>query len=186
MEMIPAQNILYMFLPLGVVWYFYYRWENNKTEILYSTIRMILQLLAIGYVLIYIFQNDSLFLGFLIILVMITMSSFIVIRNLSNKTVSTFFIIFGAIAIGGTINLIIVIEFVLDLTQFYEPKYVIPIAGMIYANSMNAVSIAGERFEKELKTLDYEKAKKIAFKTSLIPKVNSFLAVGLVSLPAHD
>jgi len=48
-----------------------------------------------------------------------------------------------------------------------------PIAGMVYANSMNSISIAAERFEQEIK---------ISLKTSLIPKINSFLAVGLVSL----
>ena len=44
-----------------------------------------------------------------------------------------------------------------------------PIAGMVYANSMNSISIAAARFEQEIKI-------------SLIPKINSFLAVGLVSL----
>ena len=182
-ELIPAQNILFILLPLVIVWYFYYRWADDKTEIIYATTRMIAQLLAIGYILIYIFENDFWYIGLFIILIMITMASFIAFRNITNKTIRTYFIIFISIAIGGTLNLIIVIEFVLDLTQFYQPKYVIPIAGMIYANCMNAISIAAERFEKELKTSNYNEAKKISFKASLIPKVNTFLAVGLVSLP---
>ncbi|MEA3498055.1 MAG: ABC transporter permease [Campylobacterota bacterium] len=182
-ELIPAQNILFVLFPLGVVWYFYYKWGDNKTEIIYATTRMIIQLLAIGYILIYIFQNDSWYIGLFIILFMITVSSFIALRNVKNKDIYTYFIIFISIAIGGTINLVLVIEFVLDLTPFYDPKYVIPISGMIYANCMNAISIAAERFEKELQISSYDEAKKISFKTSLIPKVNTFLAVGLVSLP---
>ena len=183
MELIPAQNIIFILLPLIVVGYFYYKWADDKTEIVYATIRMVTQLLVIGYILIYIFENDVWYIGLFIILVMITMSSFIAFRNITNKNLNTFFTIFISIAIAGTLNLIIVIEFVLELTQFYEPKYVIPIAGMIYANCMNAIAIAAERFEQELKISNYNEARKTAFKTSLIPKVNTFLAVGLVSLP---
>ena len=183
MELIPAKNILFVLLPLGIVWYFYYKWVDNKAEIIYATARMIAQLLAVGYILIYIFQNDSWYIGLFIILVMITMSSFIAIRNITDKSIYTYFIIFISILIGGTINLVIIIKFVLNLTPFYEPKYVIPISGMIYANCMNAISIAAERFEKELKISSYNNARKISLKTSMIPKINTFLAVGLVSLP---
>jgi len=183
MELIPAQNIFFMLLPLSIVWYFYYKWIDNSTEILYATVRMVIQLILIGYILIYIFKNDSWYLGFFIILFMIIMSSFIVLRNIEQKNIFSYFVIFTAISIGGTFNLILIIEFVLDLTPFYEPRFVIPIAGMVYANSMNAVSLAAERFEKELDTSTYQEARKIAFKSSMIPRINTFLAVGIVSLP---
>ena len=183
MELIAAQNILFILLPLIIVWYFYYKWVDNKVEIIYASSRMIIQLIAIGYLLVYIFKNDSWAIGLLIILVMITMSTFIAFRNLTSKNIRTFNIIFIAIATAGTLNLIIVIEFVLDLTRFYEPKYVIPIAGMIYANCMNAIAIAAERFEQEIKVSNYIQARKISFKTAMMPKINTFLAVGLVSLP---
>ena len=183
MELIPAQNLLFMLLPLSIVGYYYYKWTENSTEILYATIRMVVQLVLIGYALIYIFENDSWYLGFFIILFMIIMSSFIVLRNIEQKNLSSYFVIFFAITVGGTINLVLVIEFVLNLTPFYEPRYVIPIAGMIYANSMNAISLAAERFEKESKTLTREEANKSAFKASMIPRINTFLAVGIVALP---
>lgn len=183
MECIPAQNIVFIFIPLIVVWYIYYKWTDNKIEIIYASVRMIIQLIAIGYILVYIFKNDSWFFGLLIILVMITMSSFIAFRNVRHKNRSTFYNIFGAIAIAGSLSLIIVIEFVLNLTPFYDPKYVIPIAGMIYANCMNAIAIAAERYEQEIKISTYAQAKATSLKTALMPKVNTFLAVGLVSLP---
>ena len=183
MELIPIQNLLYMLLPLTVVGYYYYKWTDNSTEILYATLRMVVQLILIGYALVYIFKNNSWYLGFFIIVFMIIMASFIALRNVEQRNVSTYFIILFAIAVGGTINLVLIIEFVLDLTPFYEPRYVVPIAGMIYANSMNAISLAAERLEKELKLLTREEANKIAFKASLIPRINTFLAVGIVALP---
>jgi len=183
MQLIPIPNLLYMLLPLVIVGYFYHNWLDNGKEIIYATLRMIIQLLAIGYILIYIFQNSSYIVGGIIILMMITMSSFITLRNLQTKTFNSYWPIFFSIAFGGSINLILVIEFVLDLNNFYEPRYVIPIAGMIYANCMNAVSISAERFEKEIQHSNYIKARNIAFKSALIPSINAFLAVGLVSLP---
>ena len=183
MELIPAQNIFIMILPLFIVWYYYHKWTGNSFEVLYATFRMVIQLVLVGYALIYIFKNDSWYLGSFIILFMIIMSSFIVLRNIEHKSISSYFIIFFSIAAGGTVNLILVIEFVLDLTPFYEPRYVIPIAGMIYANAMNAVSLAAERFEKEVKVLTTKEATKAAFKASMIPRINTFLAVGIVALP---
>ncbi|EDZ62146.1 ABC transporter permease [Sulfurimonas gotlandica] len=183
MELIPVQNFLFLLLPLAVVWYYYKEWADDSKEVIYATLRMVIQLLLIGYVLIYIFENDSWYIGIFIVLVMISMSSYIVMRNIHNGTLSSYFIIFFSIAVGGTINLVLVIEFILDLTPFYEPRYVIPIAGMIYANSMNSVSLAAERFEKEVKTSSSHEALKATFKASMIPVINSFLAVGIVSLP---
>jgi putative ABC transport system permease protein len=55
---------------------------------------------------------------------------------------------------------------------------------MIFANSMNSVSIAAERFEVEFNRENiYEKARNIAYKASLIKDINSLFAVGLVSIP---
>ena len=64
------------------------------------------------------------------------------------------------------------------------PSYMIPLAGMIFANAMNAVSLAIERLEAETdRDVPYDRARIIALRASLIPITNSLLAVGLVSLP---
>ena len=56
---IPLLNLLYTLLPLLIVGYFYNRWSNNKSEIAYATTRMVIQLLLVGYVLIYIFNEKN-------------------------------------------------------------------------------------------------------------------------------
>jgi putative ABC transport system permease protein len=77
-----------------------------------------------------------------------------------------------------------VTQLVIGLSPWYEPQYMIPLAGMIFSNSMNAVSLAAERLNSELEKLEpYYKARQIAFGASLIPITNSLLAVGLVALP---
>ena len=181
MQSIPLINLLIILLPVAIVGYVYSKWLNDKSEILIATFRMVVQLLLIGYALSFIFDQDNYFIGLGIIIMMITISSWIVIRNIRNKSPGSFIKIFIAIAIGGTVNLLLVIYFVLDLSSLYEPRFMIPIAGMIYSNAMNAVSLAAERFEQEHQS--YVKAREISFKASMIPQINAFLAVGLVSLP---
>ena len=75
-------------------------------------------------------------------------------------------------------------QLVLNLQPWYLPNYIIPLAGMIFANSMNSISLAGERLEAETKRgIPYLQSRTIAFQAALIPITNSLLAVGLVSLP---
>lgn len=172
-----------MLLPLAFVAYFYYRWIGNKQEIVYATLRMLTQLFIIGYILTYIFESKTSYMTLLVVLVMITAASFITMRNITYKDAGIYKAIFFSIFLGGSINLCLVLFFVLELDSLSHPRYIIPLAGMLYANCMNAVSLVAERFEKELSDKSYEEARAIAFKAALIPQINSFLAVGLVSLP---
>jgi len=181
---IPLLNLLYTILPLLVVGYFYSKWSGNKTEIIYATTRMVIQLLLVGYVLIYIFNDNNLYLGIFILSFMFFVSSWIALRNTQNKTLSHFYKIIASIVISNIFHIILIINFILDFDHFYEPRYVIPIAGMIIANSMNVISLAIERFEKEFsKNEDFEEARRVSFKSAMIPQINSLFAVGLVSLP---
>ena len=55
---------------------------------------------------------------------------------------------------------------------------------MIFANSMNSVSLAAERFAAEMsRDSSFVEARNRALNASLIPVINSLFAVGLVSFP---
>ena len=89
-----------------------------------------------------------------------------------------------AIAVGGLFNLDLITQGVLHVDPWYQPAVMIPLAGMIFSNSMNSVSLAGERLFSELEHhQDYARARNTAFQAAMIPITNSLLAVGLVSLP---
>ena len=81
MQTITLVNLLYSLIPLFIVGYFYNKWANNNTEILYSTIRMIVQLLLVGYILIYLFHEKNIYLGIFILMFMMLVSSWISLRN---------------------------------------------------------------------------------------------------------
>jgi len=183
MHDIPLTHLLYMAVPMGIVAYFYYKWVNDAKEVGYATVRMVVQLLAIGYVLDAIFHSKSPFVAVAVVLFMVSVSSMIALRNFKEKNFINYRDVFISIFIGGTANLLLVLAFVIDIKPIYTPMVMIPLAGMIYANAMNSVAQAAERFESEIEKVSYEKARLFAFKASMLPRVNVLLAVGLVSLP---
>ncbi len=184
MATISFFNLSLTLIPLIFVWYFYKKWTNNSDEIIISTFRMIIQLIAIGYLLVFIFETKSVYIDLCITLFMISVSAWITLRVTTNKSFKHYIHIFSSVAVSGFLNLAIIVIFVLELKAPFEARYVIPIAGMVFSNAMNALSIAIERFEKEIQRGEsFEKSREIAFKACMIPQINSFLAVGLVSLP---
>ena len=89
-----------------------------------------------------------------------------------------------AIGVGGGLVFLLVIFGVLEGGRNFSAQFVVPMAGMIFANAMTAVTLSAERFEAEVNNgQDFLKARQTAWNASLIPQINSFLAVGLVSLP---
>jgi putative ABC transport system permease protein len=183
MQTISFSHLLYLLPPLVLVAFFYYLWVGEKTEIATATLRMSIQLIIIGYVLTSLFSTNSLWLLALLVIIMIAAASLIARRNIRAQNFKTYLLLLVCIAVGGTLNLALVLGVVLELENPLNPRYVIPLAGMIYANAMNAISLCAERYEKEREYHGMEKARAIAFKASMIPQINSFLAVGFVSLP---
>lgn len=177
-------NLLWVMIPVAVVIVIYMRWTEDKSTLFYALFRMLIQLILIGYVLTYIFNVDSPYLVLLILSVMLIAASIISMRPLEKRQNEFYFHAFISIFIGSIFTLSMVVFGVLDLDPWYEPRYLIPLAGMIFANAMNAVSIAAERLESEINRGNtYILARVISYKAALIPRINILFAVGLVSLP---
>lgn len=183
-SIIPLQNLLFAFVPVMIVIYILYKWSLDYKHSIYAMFRMLIQLLLIGYVLTFIFDSDSSLIVLLILIFMVLVSSWISLRTVSSKPKELYLSAFVSIGVGGGLTLFFITQSVVELPVWYEPRYLIPLAGMTFANSLTGLSLAAERFEAEIKRdVSYEEARKIAFKASLIPVVNSLLAVGIVALP---
>ncbi len=181
---ISLLDLLWVMIPVVIVIGIYMKWTQDRTTLLYALFRMLVQLILIGYVLTYLFSSDSSYLVILILSVMLVSASVIALRPLQKKNRNLYLYAFISIFIGGVFTLLMVVFGVLDLTPWYEPRFLIPLAGMIFANSMNAVSISAERFENEKERgYTYTEARATSYKAALIPIINSLFAVGLVSLP---
>jgi putative ABC transport system permease protein len=172
------------FVPVAIVIAIMYRWSAGATTALYATVRMLVQLLLIGYVLIFIFDTDDPRIIVGVLLLMLSIASWIAIRPVRNKTLKTYLRSLTAITVGGALTLALVSQAVVGVEPWFSPRYVVPLAGMIFAGAMNAVSLAAERMQSELdRNSSYEEARRIAFQAALIPITNSLFAVGLVALP---
>jgi len=184
MNEITFLDLIWIFIPILAVYIIYVKWSDDKITLPYALSRMFLQLILIGYVLTFIFNTKDFIYIIGILSVMLVVASIIAMRPVAQKDKRLYIASFISIFIGGMITLCFVVGGILDISLWYDPRYIIPLAGMIFANSMNSVSIGAERFEVEYERESiYKKARNIAYKASMIPNINSLFAVGLVSIP---
>ncbi len=184
MQTIPIIELSLVFIPTIFLLAIIFRWGIKGSVGIYANIRMVLQLLLVGYILTYVFEISQPIIIILVIILMVAVSAWIALRSIEEKSVKIYLKFFISIGLPGLVLLGLVTQLVLKMQTWFEPSLVIPIAGMIFANSMNTVSLAAERFESEFKQeKDYIKARRIALDASLIPQINSLFAVGLVALP---
>ncbi len=181
---IPFTNLLLGFIPVILLLAIMQAWSLNALQAIYANGRMLIQLLAIGYVLTYVLETDQPLLVSAVIVFMIGVSAWIALRPLAGQRLKLYPIVLISIAACGISVMLLVTQLILDLPRWFEPRYVVPLAGMIFANTMNTISLAAERFRSELaRNDDYLVARRTALETALIPQINALLAVGLVSLP---
>lgn len=177
-------GLLIAFVPTAIVIAIMMAWRSIVGTALYATARMLVQLLLIGYVLIYIFKTDSWLVIAGVLVVMLTVSSWIATRTLKERTRRDYLQALAAIALGGVLTLVLVTQLVIGVEPWFSPRYIVPLAGMIFAGSMNAVSLAADRFDAEMaRDSGYAEARRTALQTALIPIINSLFAVGVVALP---
>ena len=183
-QIIPLQNLALAFIPVVIVILILWNWKLKYANSMYAVFRMLIQLLLIGYFLGYIFEADNSLVVLGVLAIMLFSSSIIALRTIEIPKKKLYIKSFLAIVISGGLILILVTQGVLGLQPWYLPSYMIPLAGMIFANAMNSVSIAVERLDAEIKRdVPFTQARNIALQASLIPITNSLFAVGLVSLP---
>ena len=172
------------FVPALIVIAIMYYWRAGGGTAVYATLRMLAQLLLIGYVLIYIFDADHWGIIAGVLVVMLVAASWIAVRTVVSPGPRTYMLAFFAISVSGIPILALVTQVVIDVEPWFKPRYVVPLAGMIFSGSMTSISIAAERLASELQSgRSWTDARRKAFDAAMIPIVNSLFAVGLVSLP---
>lgn len=146
--------------------------------------RMVIQLLSIGYALKYIFAIQS---GWILVAAMLTMtmvSAWIAAGSIPGKRTRVWRTALMAIGASGTVVTLWILFVVLRI-DWHNLRTAIPLAGMIFSNSINSVSIAGERYALEINRVasNRQEAKRQSFAAAMIPTTNSLFAVGVVSIP---
>lgn len=176
-------HVLLALVPLILVMVIYGRTVEDWTSVPLATVRMFIQLIAIGYALTAIFDVSHPIWVLIAITFMSLGAGWIALRSIKkfNKSPLPIFI---AVMTSGLLNLFWILGVVIQPTPWFSPSVVIPISGMVLANAMNSVSICAERYWSDLKQgQENKEAKKSAMTAAMIPQINTLMAVGLVSLP---
>ncbi|AKX93939.1 ABC transporter permease [Neomoorella thermoacetica] len=168
-------------------------------DLFIGTLRTFIQLTAVGYLLQVIFNLDRWYLVVLALGIMLLVAAANAFHRQQERWPELFVIMLLAIALGGIITLAIVIGIVLKVKPWYQPQYIIPIAGMIVGNAMIGAALAINRLTGEinahreeieaalslgatayLAVLPYLRS---ALRAAMLPTISTMMTVGIVQLP---
>ena len=170
-----------------------------ERKLAWAAVRTVVQLLAIGYVLGWVFQYNRWFVVLPLMVLMTLIAGFAGAqrgaRTYTGQRVDSVLSIWVSSWLVAAVGLFVVIR----IHPWYEPQYAIPILGMILGNTLTGVSLGIERMTEELTArrdrvdmalalgaTRWEAAQgpaRQAVRAGMIPTLNQMAVVGVVSLP---
>lgn len=172
-------------------------WQKMGLErdLLIGTVRAAVQLLAVGYVLLWVFKLESWPATVAMLTVMLTVAA-LNAANRAKNLPGVRWRVLGAIGLAEvvTVGLMLVLRIIPP-----TPQYLIPISGMVIGNAMVNAGLLLNRFQGEMNARRGEVevwlalgatprqaaagVLKTAVKTAMIPSIDALKTVGLVQLP---
>lgn len=173
---------------------------NREKELLVSSFRMTFQLVLTGYVLIYVFDNSNPIYTIFLIALMQCFAIYNIFKRANvDLSIKLKKIIAFSIVVGTLVPLAFFTLFVIKVSPWYDPRYIIPITGMIIGNSMTGISLGVNRLVGDMNSKkDFIEtslmlgatpkvaSKEIvdnAFDSAILPTINSMVGIGIVFLP---
>jgi putative ABC transport system permease protein len=164
-----------------------------------ATGRTILQLLIVGYILEIVFGLDNPWAVLAILAVMLTIAAIVARNRIGKKYPLVLPLVWGSILVSTALTLGYTNLLIVQPAKWYEPQYLIPLAGIVLGNAINGAAIAGERFVSTINASQIEietslslgatpqqavaQYRKDAIRAGLIPNLNQMMVVGIVTLP---
>ncbi|MCD5990272.1 iron export ABC transporter permease subunit FetB [Pseudomonas sp. CDFA 553] len=170
-----------------------------ERQLIWASVRTVVQLLAIGYILGWVFE----FAYWYVVLPLMCLMTLIAgvsaagrgKRTYAGQRLDSVVSVWGSSWLVAAIGLLLVIQ----IRPWYEPQYAIPILGMILGNTLTGVSLGIERMMQELSsgrsTVETilalggsrweaaQMAARQAVRAGMTPTLNQMSVVGIVSLP---
>ncbi len=143
------------------------RWRTGmESDYLVAVIRSFIQLTAIGYVIQAIFDEDSIALVIALIVVMVLFGAYTA-RGRATRVPGAFVPLLIALSLAAVATLGLVV----GLGIFEpEPRYLVPVGGMVIGNAMIAAAVALDRLGDEI--------------ADQAPRIEATLALGATSTQA--
>lgn len=192
-------SIAYVFVFIMLI-IFKSRGIKRERQIIIASTRMTIQLVIMGYILMFVFNNPSWWLTSIMIVVMISFAIYNSIKRVKyNMSYELKKIIAFAMTFGALLTATFFIIIILGVQPWFNPQYFIPISGMIIGNSMTGIALGANKLcsSIEEKRIEIENSlmlgatpaaatKEIvnnSFDTAILPTMNNMLTMGIVSLP---
>ncbi len=189
-----AQAAAVTVLALVALWVAHWQRIHLEREVLIALVRAIVQVVAVGSVLLLIFQGPW-WTGIVVLTVMMGLAALTAAKR-AQGIPGSFAVSLYAIAVGsGTVILIMTWLGVIDSRL----PSLIPVGSMLIANAMNTSALALERFRAEVEAhvghieaalaLGADPATAVApyvraaVRASLIPRIDSMRSLGIVWIP---
>lgn len=193
-------SLLSLFVFLLPILYINFRCQFFISKALIGSIlRMCLQLSFVGLYLKFLFQFNSPFLNTAYLLIMITIACHSILRSSNLKIKRLFIPVFFSILIPFILILFFFNAVVVNISNLFEARYLVPVGGMLLGNCLKSIIIGLNRFysgiRKDEKTYLYSLSLfnsrfialkpyfKDAFLSAVNPTIASMSTIGLVALP---
>ena len=170
-----------------------------ERDLAIGAVRTIVQLYLVGLILAAVFAAATWYWVVLILVVMTAVATHAAVSRLGRPLPDAYWIAATALTVSTTATLAYVIAAVVQVRPWWEPQYIIPIAGMILGNSMTSAALAGDRLQSDLRARRDEVEARLALgfsgrdalqplvraalRAAMIPTVNAMMTVGVVQLP---
>jgi putative ABC transport system permease protein len=170
-----------------------------ERDLLVGTVRTMVQLYLVGLILATVFTAARWYWVLLILAVMAGIATHAAVSRLAKPIPGIYWIAATALTLSTAATLAWVIGVVVRPRPWWEPQYLIPIAGMILGNSMTSAALAGDRLQADLAARRDEVEARLALgfsgreavqplvraalRAAMIPTVNGMMTVGVVQLP---
>jgi putative ABC transport system permease protein len=170
-----------------------------EKQIVWSSLRMTIQLVILGLVLKQIFDLASPAPVMILAVVMTVIAGVSAVRRIEHRYPSIYATAIFAVWSSTWIVMSVVVLLIVRPQPWYSPQVVIPLLGMVLGNSLTGISLGFDRFLSELRnrrgevetllTLGatrWESCRDLfagATRTAMIPILNTMSVAGIVSIP---
>lgn len=176
-------------------------WEKLGLELnlALATGRTILQLIVLGYVLDFIFAVDNVWAVVGILTIILTITAIVARNRISQKIPLLLPLVWVVIFTSTSLTLLYTNFLIIQPDRWYEPRYLIPLGGILIGNAMNAGAVAGERLVNSINQFPTEiethlslgatpqqavsQYRKDAIKAAFVPTLNQMMLIGMVTIP---
>ncbi|MFM7363081.1 MAG: ABC transporter permease [Cuspidothrix sp.] len=176
-------------------------WEQLGLELNLTVAigRTILQLLVLGYIFDFIFAVNNVWAVVGILAIILTITAIITRNRISQKIPQLLPLVWIAIFVSTSLTLLYTNFIIIQPERWYEPRYIIPLAGILLGNAMNAAAIAGERlvnsvnqFPTEIEThlslgatpqQAIKPYRQEAIRAAFFPTLNQMMLVAMSTIP---